>query len=129
MPYAEQLRKIKTFLRNVFAIERLEEAPIAANHRDRKRQFAAILFRREPLALEAEPPPRPPRPGLLRALFAREVLPDDPPEPPRPPSARAGFFRALFAPEPLPELPPASAKPRRAAWLRWLFRFERLDPP
>jgi hypothetical protein len=126
MPYAEQLRKIKRFLRIVFAHETLEEAPIAANHRDRRRQFAAILFRREPLALDPEPPPGPPRPGILSALFAPEVLSEDPP---RPASERRGFARALFAREPLPELSPAPAKPARAAWLRWLFRFERLDPP
>ena len=128
MPYAEQLRKIKSFVRNVFAIERLEESPIAANRRDPRRQFAAMVFRREPLALDPEPPPSPSRPGLLRAVFAREVLPEDPP-PPKPAAARVGLFRMLFAREPLPELSPAPAGRTRAAWLRWLFHFERLDPP
>jgi hypothetical protein len=128
MPYAERLREIKNLMRNVFARETLEEAPIATTHRDPKRQFAAMLFRREPLALDPEPPPRASRPGLLSALFARESLPEDP-ETPRPHAARPGLFRALFAREPLPELSAAPAKPARSAWLRWLFRFERLDPP
>ena len=69
------------------------------------------------------------RPGLLRAVFAREVLPEDPPPPAKAPSARPGFFAMLFAREPLPELSPAPDKPTRATWLRWLFRLERLDPP
>jgi hypothetical protein len=129
MAHAERLRKIKFFLRNVFAVERLDEAPIAANHRDRKRQFAAMLFRQEPLALEPVPPPQRSRPGLLRALFARETLAEDPPPPPKAPAARSGSFPMLFAREALPELSPAPVKPERAAWLRWLFRFERLDPP
>lgn len=129
MAHAERLRKIKFFLRNVFAVERLDEAPIAANHRERKRQFAAMLFRHEPLALEPALPPRRSRPGFLRALFARETLPEDPVPPPKAPASRPGFFRMLFAREALPELSPAPLKPARAAWLRWLFRFERLDPP
>jgi hypothetical protein len=122
------LREIKSFVANVFARETLGEPTRVEGEARPRRQIAAMLFRREPLALEAAPPPTsPPRPGLLRALFLPEALPEDPPAPPA--TARPGLLRALFAPEPLPELPATPERPRRAAWLRWLFRFERLDPP
>jgi hypothetical protein len=121
------LRTIKSFVANVFAHETLDEAPNLAAPAQPRRQFAAVLFRREPLALDVEEEPRPLRPSLLGLLFAPEVLPEDPPRPDSP--RRPGLLRALLAPEPLPELAAAPGRPTRAAWLRWLFRFERLDPP
>lgn len=120
-----RLRKIKNFVRNVFARETLGEAPPSRAPSEARRSLTAMLFASEPLPLDAEPR-RKTGPGLLRFLFGAEVLPEDPPEPARP---RAGLLRAVFAPEPLPELSAAPPGRRRAAWLRWLFRFEHLDPP
>jgi hypothetical protein len=133
MQPANELRKIKSFLRNQFAREELGDAPAAAAPAEPRRRFVALLFRREPLPpeLACQAPPRDrytgAGPSLLGALFGRETLPEDPLEPP--PPRRRGLAGALFAPEHLPELGAAPARPARAAWLRWLFRFERLDPP
>jgi hypothetical protein len=152
MPLPDQLRTIKNFVRNVFAHETLDEAPVPGAPAEPGRQFAAMLLGREPLALDPEAPartsagvlgkllapevlpedpvepPRAARPGVLSFLFARETLAEDPPAPPRS-SSRPGLLHALFAPEPLPEVAAPRPRPSRSAWLRWLFRFERLDPP
>lgn len=126
MPLADQLRTIKIFLRNAFAHETLDEAPVPSAPAEPGRQFAAMLLGREPLALDAELPAREGA-GPLGKLFAPEELPEDPVEPRR--EARPGLLGLLFAPESLPEVPAPPARPPRSAWLRWLFRFERLDPP
>lgn len=151
MALTQRLREINNFVRNVFAHEDLEEAPALEVRAPARRQFAASIFGREALSLDPETarppdgpgalrtllapevlpedpvaPPRPSPPGILSAIFGAEVLAEDPPAPP--PPEGLGVLRALFAPEPLPELPAAPPRPR-AAWLRWLFRFERLDPP
>jgi hypothetical protein len=126
VPLTHVLRKIKNFLRNVFAREVLGSAPPAPPRDPNRRHFAAILFGREELPLDPPEAARR-RAGALAGMFARETLPEDPPAPPRP--ARPGLLHVLFSPEPLPELPAAPQKPARAAWLRWLFRLERLDPP
>lgn len=85
--------------------------------------FRAAL-RRERLP---EPPPNEPSregpPGVLRLLFARETLPVEPVAGAAP---HRGILSLLFAFEPLEQGPPAPA-PRRAHWLAWLFRPEKLD--
>lgn len=126
VPLTHTLREIKIFLRNAFAREELGEAVDAPGPRDPGRRFAAVVFGREELPEDPPGPPRRRGAGLLRSLFAAEALPF---EPPAPAKARPGLLRAIFAPEPLDELPPAPPRPGRVAWRRWLFRFERLDPP
>lgn len=139
MQQANELRGIKKLLRNLFAREDLDAAPVVAAPDRPRRRFVAALFLGEPLALDPERRPAPARagasattmppgarPSFLRALFGRERLPEDPPAPRSP--GRPGLGAALFAPEHLPELRAAAARPARSAWLRWLFRFEPLDP-
>jgi hypothetical protein len=127
MALAGQLSKIKTIVRNVFAHETLDEAPIPATPAEPQRRFAALVFGREPLSTEPEAARGKGGPGLVRILFAPEPLPEDPPAPPA--RDRRGLLTMLFAPEPLGELPPPAPRAPRAHWLRWLFRFEHLDPP
>ena len=74
---------------------------------------ATISFLRKTFALERLPPPsaapRGPvrqRAGLLRVLFAPEVLPRDPERPARP---RTGWLRLLLAPEPTAAPPPTKS--------------------
>jgi len=133
MPLTHQLRTIKNVLRNVFARERLEEAPERSDPPPgtpdslaAPPSFAAMLFAREPLAMDPEPRADARRLGWA-GPFAREPLAEDP-EPPAS-AARAGILRALLAPEPLPEHPPTPPRREETAWLRWLFRPEPLDPP
>lgn len=122
------LSKIKAFLRNVFAHETLDEAPISAAPKEPRRRFATLLLGKEPLSVEPEASKGPRGAGLVRILFAPEPLPEDPPAPPA--RSSPGPLALLFAPERLDELPPQPGpRARRAHWLRWLFRFERLDPP
>jgi hypothetical protein len=124
MPLAHQMRAIKNVMRNVFARETLPDAPERSAPPAAPRvTLGALLFAREALALDAEPPAT----ATRRGAFTAEPLAEDPPEPPRPP--RRGLLGALFAPEPLPADPPAPSAPSRASWLRWLFRPEPLDPP
>ncbi len=78
-----ELLRIKNFVRNVFAHETLEEAPLAVAAPDRTRRMAAVLFQREPLAEDPVAPPRPRNPHGLGALLAAEPLAEDPPAPPR----------------------------------------------
>jgi hypothetical protein len=112
------------FLRNVFARERLAEAPERARG-PRRPSALRVLLAPEPLPLAPERTPRRHR-GTLRALFAPERLSQEPPGPPRP---RLGLLRALLAAEQLPEEPPAPPRPRRHHWLAWLLSPERLDSP
>lgn len=102
MAAAHALRVIRDVLRNVFARERLDVAPLPATPERPRASLLKALLAAEPLPLDPEPPPRARRPGVLRALFGREVLSESPPESPR---------------------------PARQRWLRWLFRPESLDPP
>jgi hypothetical protein len=99
------LRILSQIVRNLFARERLDEAPAEVETVPARRAGPALvsmLFAPEPLPLDPESPPRVHRGGLAAALFAREPLPEDPPAPPR---------------------------GRRGRWLRWLAAPERLDPP
>ncbi len=125
MVLMQTLRAIKFVVRNIFARETLEEVPVAPRADPRTRHVRSI-FAAEALATDPETPSAP-RAGILRMLFAPEALREDPVGPPA--AARPGILAALFAPEELPELP--AEPPRRAhtTWLRWLFRFEPLDPP
>lgn len=127
MPLVQELREIKTVLRNLFAREELgearqDDAPLPAP----RASALSSLFAREPLEEDAPLPPAPERRGALAAIFAPEPLPEDPP---RPAPKRAGVLAALFAPEALEE-EPVPAPPRRSSgWLRWLFGSESLDSP
>lgn len=127
MALPQQLRAIKNLLRNVIARETLDEAPPAPGSARRTR-FVSFLLEAEPLGSDPEPPRPAPARGLIGALFAREVLPEDLLPPPVS-AAAPGLLHALFAPEALPDLPQKPPRPRRSHWLRWLFSFERLDPP
>jgi hypothetical protein len=95
------LRVAREIVRHLFARERLSEDPVAS-------------------------PFRPPRPSLLRLLFAPETLPQDPE---RRPAPRAGILSALFRREQLGEAPAPAPRPPRRSWLRTLLAPERLDPP
>lgn len=100
MDVAHALRIGRQVLRNVFARERLDEAPPppaaapAAAHRPAWR----LLFAPEELAVDPEPAP-PPRRIPVFAIFTPEVLPEEPPPEPSPPRAR--WLRWLFVPESL----------------------------
>jgi hypothetical protein len=62
---------------------------------------------------------------FVRALFAIEPLPADPPFPPA--RGRHSWFRWLFAPETLPYDDPVPPARRRRSRLATLFSPERLD--
>jgi hypothetical protein len=65
--------------------------------------------------------------GVLRAALSTERLPPAPEE--LAPERRGpGILKALFAIEPLPQDPPLEPRPR-GRWLRWLLTPEPLDPP
>jgi hypothetical protein len=62
-------------------------------------------------------------PGLLQLILAREPLPLDPESVAVP---RRGLLPLIFAIEPLDKGPPLPVR-RRAHWLGWLLRPEKLD--
>lgn len=97
---AQILNATISFMRKIFALERLPPPP-------------------EPARAGGH------RAGGLLALFVPESLPRDPE---RPASPRRGWLGLLFAPERLPLDPPPPPR-RRGRALAAIFAPERLDPP
>jgi hypothetical protein len=92
----------------LFELEPLPEAPPEEKPTAPARSFLARLFFVEDLPFDPEPPKLagPARPGLLRTIFGREDLPEDPVVPPTP--SKLPIFRWLFWPESLDNTPPSS---------------------
>lgn len=115
------------FLRKMLEVESLPPPPAEAGGTGRRRSLLRLLVAPETLPLDAERPARVGG-GWLRMLLAPEVLPPAPPaEAPVPASGRRRGA-GLLAREELPLDPPAPPRQRRAPWLAWLFRPEKLSP-
>ncbi len=84
-----------------------------------------IVFAREELPQAPPEPVRRSRRGIVALLFSAEPLPVEP-EQASPPRRRRGLLAVAFAPEDLP-LEPESPPRRHLPWLRWLLLPERID--